>query len=421
MNTDLLLYLLRRALDVNPQLKLVVMSATVDADLFSEYFRGAPVLHVRGRTFPVKKYYLHSVEKMLDLQLTRTRQSNENDRCDVSVDEVAEVLYRLHRTAEKGAILCFLPGWDEISRVRQRLADRPDLRYAARVLPLHGRLSNNEQRRIFETVASDVRKIILATNVAETSITVDDVVHVVDAGLHRQHRFDAKHRLSSSLTEWISQSNAEQRAGRAGRVRSGFCYRLYPKERYETMDEHSTPEMLRTSLDKVLLDAKVFTDDTDTVDLFTNLPSPPTRPIVEAASFKLRQLRLIDDEENVTRLGRLVSQFPMAPGLAKAMVRSVTYKCVTPIVDIATIFGTESSDVFATSLVDKQLVRETKCANSATSDHIALLLLFERWAMLVEDGRSNEAMDFCNEHHLLGSKLHTLRSNSGLLSARVVV
>lgn len=183
VNTDLLMNLVRHALNVNPNLKLLVMSATLEAKLFQNYFNDAPILNIPGFTYPVKEHFLTESKN-----LPKTYEMCAGKVPTVIPEEVVQIIEHIHKRRPEGAILCFLPGWDEIMKVYKLIPESNDLY----VLCLHSKLDISEQRKIFNRPPPGVRKVILATNIAETSITIDDVVYVVDTGIHKEERFDVE-------------------------------------------------------------------------------------------------------------------------------------------------------------------------------------------------------------------------------------
>lgn len=185
MNTDLLLNLLRNAVERNPNLKVLIMSATIDTNIFQKYFNNAPCLNIPGFTYPVQVNFLDEI--LTHLRVHDTLQMCNNIDPYVVHEDVVNVIMHIHKRKPEGAILCFLPGWEDIMRVYRLIPQMND----AYVLRLHSRLQDSEQRKIFSRPPPGIRKIILATNIAETSVTVDDVVYVVDTGMHKEERFDS--------------------------------------------------------------------------------------------------------------------------------------------------------------------------------------------------------------------------------------
>lgn len=185
VNTDLLMNLVKKAMTLNPKLKLIVMSATIDTDMFQKYFDDAVVMHIPGLTHPVKSYYL---DQCKSLDLTKTEKMCYSSSPSVVHEDVVNVIKYIHQKRPEGAILCFLPGWEDINKIRKALPERADMC----VLCLHSRLQDSEQYKIFSRLPPGIRKVILATNIAETSVTIDDVVYVIDSGIHKEKRFDVE-------------------------------------------------------------------------------------------------------------------------------------------------------------------------------------------------------------------------------------
>lgn len=192
VDIDLLMNLLRYALKINPELRLIVMSATIDTALFQEYFEGASVFHVPGFTYPVKEYY---IDKSKTINFDKTLQMCESNEPHVITDDVVSTIKYIHSSKHEGGILCFLPGWDDISKVAKLLPLSSDMM----VLCLHSKLDISDQKKIFSKPPPGIRKVILSTNIAETSVTIDDIVYVIDTGIEKQSRFDAEKGNSNFL------------------------------------------------------------------------------------------------------------------------------------------------------------------------------------------------------------------------------
>ncbi|GLV40594.1 RHAU helicase [Carabus blaptoides fortunei] len=403
VNTDLLMNLMRHALTLNPNLKLIIMSATIDVGLFQKYFTQSPVMNVPGFAYPVRINFLEDIK----LNLPRTRDMCNGVGSSVVYDEVAQVISWIDRTKPEGAILCFLPGWEEISKIRNLLQQNMKAS-SSLIVAIHSKLSHEDQKKIFRRPPPGVRKVILATNIAETSVTVDDVVYVLDTGIHKESRFDSEKGVVCIDNHWISQSSMNQRKGRAGRVQPGESFHLYTREKYDAMLKYSVPEILRVSLTKIVLDAKVYSHNMKAIDFFTQLPCPPDDSAVWSAVQELQDLEMLDANENLTPLGRVVSDFQLPPKLSKAMIHSVIYKCVVPIVDIVTLFSSDQN-MFSNMLTNKQSIKQTKEHLSKDSDHIAMMILFEQWANFMNNEDFHEAATYCTKHNLVPHKLNTLK------------
>jgi RNA helicase HrpA len=304
VTVDALLGLVRQALARRDDLKVVITSATLNAEAFAAYFQTAanevPIFAVGGRQFPVAIQY----------------ESPANDEMSYQ-DAAVSVLRREHEANEDdGDFLCFLPSEADILTVRRRLRDLP----AAVVLPLYARLSPGEQRRVFASARG--RKIILATNVAETSLTVPNITLVVDAGLARVKRFQVSSRLERLPIEAISQANANQRAGRAGRVRPGRCIRLFAEEDFTSRDQALAPEIKRANLAGLYLEwlARQRGDPRDFPWL-----DPPTPAAWQQAALQLREIGAVQatGADELTPLGRQLAQLPLDPALARLLVAGI--------------------------------------------------------------------------------------------------
>ncbi|KAK4883969.1 hypothetical protein RN001_000240 [Aquatica leii] len=397
VNVDLLLNLLHHSLKLNSKLKIIIMSATIDAKEFQRYFYDAPILNIPGFVYPVDEHYLTD-DYPKTYEMCKTQYAN------VVHEDVASCINRIHKTMPEGAILCFLPGWDDIMKVKDLIPLKPDVY----VLCLHSRLDLIDQKRIFSVPPPGVRKIILSTNIAETSVTIDDVVYVVDTGIHKEQRFDVEKGVMCIDNHWISKASATQRKGRAGRCQSGKCFRLYPKSRYEEFVEFSLPEILRTSLTKIILDTKVYSNNMNAAKFLEQLICPPDLGTINKAVEELKELELLDENEDLTPLGRSLSNFQLPPKLSKAMVNAIIFKCVTPIVDIVTLYSTDSA-LFSKALVDKESIKRNMESFSKTSDHLAMMNLFEKWLYYVDANEYSAASEFCDCLGIVQSKLRTLK------------
>lgn len=380
------------------------MSATIDVDLFQNYYEDASVVHVPGFTYPVDRFYLDPNES-LDFKTTLDMLKKKDPQ--VVCSDVAKLITQIHTNSPEGAILCFLPGWNEIVKVQKLLSNTQDMN----VVCLHSRLQVGEQWKIFSKSPQGIRKVVLSTNIAETSVTINDVAYVIDTGISKEQTYDSEKGLMCLDNHWISQANVCQRAGRAGRVQRGQCFHMYTKSKYEEeMSQYAMPEILCTSLTKVVLDSKVYSNNMDSVKFFAELPTPPETDTILRAVEDLKELALLDENENLTPLGRTLSDFQLEPKLAKSMVLAVIFKCVTPIVDIVTLFSSET-EVFEGALTDKQSVQTYKKDFSTDSDHLSMMRMFEKWLEYVEEDDPIMAARFIRANKLHENKLITIQSN----------
>ncbi|WP_439648606.1 ATP-dependent RNA helicase HrpA [Hydrogenophaga flava] len=310
LNIDFLLGYLRQLLPRRPDLKVIVTSATIDADRFADYFASskgkAPVLMVSGRTYPVEVRYRPFEE---------SREYDLNNAIADSVDE----LWR-GGAGQGGDILVFLPGEREIreaaDHLRKHLSHQPALRNAE-VLPLFARLSQAEQDRIFQPHGQ--RRIVLSTNVAETSLTVPGIRFVIDAGTARVKRYSFRQKVEQLLIEPISQAAANQRAGRCGRVADGICIRLYDEAGFNGRPKFTDPEILRSSLAGVILRMKAL--HLGAVEDFAFLEAPQRRAITDGYQL-LSELGAVDESNELTRIGQTLSRLPLDPRVGRILLEA---------------------------------------------------------------------------------------------------
>ncbi|MBX9836413.1 MAG: ATP-dependent helicase, partial [Burkholderiaceae bacterium] len=321
LNIDFLLGYLRQILPRRPDLKIVVTSATIDADRFAKHFASAkgpaPVIQVSGRTFPVEQRW-RPFEESRDYGL--------NEAIADGVDE-------LWQGNVGGDILIFLPGEREIreaaDHLRKHLAHQP-LARNAEVLPLFARLSQAEQDRIFDGHTG--RRIILATNVAETSLTVPGIRYVIDAGTARVKRYSLRSKVEQLLVEPISQAAANQRAGRCGRVANGICIRLYEESDFLGRPRFTDPEILRSSLAGVILRMKSL--HLGVVEDFPFIDAPSSRAIADGYQL-LAELGAVDDKNELTAMGRELAKLPLDPRVGRMILEARTRGALAEVLVIA--------------------------------------------------------------------------------------
>ncbi|WP_300710389.1 ATP-dependent RNA helicase HrpA [Limnohabitans sp.] len=327
LNIDFLLGYLRQILPRRPDLKIVVTSATIDADRFAKHFASrngpAPVIMVSGRTFPVEQRY-RPFEESRDYGL--------NEAMADAVDE-------LWQGGAGGDILIFLPGEREIreaaDHLRKHLAHQP-LTRNAEVLPLFARLSQAEQDRIFE--ASNGRRIVLATNVAETSLTVPGIRYVIDAGTARVKRYSLRSKVEQLMVEPISQAAANQRAGRCGRVANGICIRLYDDKDFAGRPRFTDPEILRSSLAGVILRMKSL--HLGVVEDFPFIEAPSKRAITDGYQL-LAELGAVDDDNELTPIGKELARLPLDPRVGRMILEARGREALDEVLVIASAMSVQ--------------------------------------------------------------------------------
>jgi pre-mRNA-splicing factor ATP-dependent RNA helicase DHX15/PRP43 len=331
MATDVLMGLLKEVVVRRPDLKIIIMSATLDAQKFQRYFMDAPLLAVPGRTHPVEVFYTPEPEQ---------------DYVEAAIRTVLQI----HATEDEGDILVFLTGEEEIEDASRKIymeaeemvreADAGPLK----VYPLYGSLPPHMQQRIFEPAppprrpgGRPGRKVIISTNIAETSLTIDGIVYVVDPGFSKQKIYNPRIRVESLLVSPISKASAQQRAGRAGRTRPGKCFRLYTEEAFKKeLIESTYPEVLRSNLSSTVLELKKLGID-DLVHF--DLMDPPAPETLMRALEELNYLACLDDDGNLTQLGRLASEFPLDPALAVMLISSPEFYCSNEILSITALLS----------------------------------------------------------------------------------
>lgn len=383
LNTDILLGLLKKAPSQGSHgrshpLKVVVMSATLETDKISAFFGHCPVFCIPGRTYPVKELFCNLIGP------------KEKDS-SAYVKAVVKLALDVHTNEAAGDILVFLTGQSEIEKACDVLfekAESIDYRYdvydesveGLLILPLYGSMPTDQQKQIFQPAPAGVRKCVVATNIAATSLTINGVRYIVDSGFVKQLIHNSNVGMDILDVVPISKSEAQQRAGRAGRTSPGKCYRIYNKEFWETlMPEYTVPEIQRTSLTSVILTLKCL--GVHDVIRFPYLDHPEERFILTALK-QLYQFDAIDRKGNVTSLGRLMVEFPLPPGLSRALLKSATFGCEDLMLPVAAMLSVENIFI-RPGLPDKQKKAEVihkELANSAGSsnDFLMLLHIFEK-------------------------------------------
>ncbi|KHC36498.1 pre-mRNA-splicing factor ATP-dependent RNA helicase PRP43 [Candida albicans P76055] len=366
--TDILMGLLKQVSVRRPDLKIIIMSATLDAEKFQNYFNNAPLLAVPGRTHPVEIYYTPEFQR---------------DYLDAAIRTVLQI----HATEGEGDILLFLTGEEEIEDACRKISLEGDELVREqncgplKVYPLYGSLPPHQQQKIFEPAPTNPnpngrpgRKVIISTNIAETSLTIDGIVYVVDPGFSKQKVYNPRVRVESLLVSPISKASAQQRAGRAGRTRPGKCFRLYTEEAFKKeLIEQSYPEILRSNLSSTVLELKKLgIDDLVHFD-FMDPPAPET---MMRALEELNYLQCLSDEGDLTALGRLASQFPLDPMLAVMLIGSPAYSCSEEILTIVAMLSVPN--VFVRPASARKRADEAKLSFAqADGDHLTLINVYE--------------------------------------------
>ncbi|TXT27458.1 MAG: ATP-dependent helicase HrpA [Gallionellaceae bacterium] len=316
LNIDFLLGYFKRLLPQRPDLKLVIASATLDAERFAKHFNGAPIIQVSGRSYPVEIRY-------------RPPQQDEEGEMPDLPQAICGALDELSIGGLRGDVLVFLPGEREIRDTAEAL--RKHHPKGVEILPLFSRLSVAEQDRVFRS-ASGMRRAVLATNVAETSLTVPNIAYVIDSGLARINRYSIRQKVEQLRVEKISRASASQRAGRCGRVMSGVCVRLYDEIEFLERAEYTDAEIFRVSLATVIL--RMAALDLGEIEQFPFIEPPGSRSIADGYQL-LAELGAIDEKRQLTPLGHELAKLPLDPKIARLLLAGRQYNCLTEILIIA--------------------------------------------------------------------------------------
>ena len=387
LNIDFLLGYLKQLLPKRPDLKLIITSATIDPQRFSAHFDGAPIIEVSGRTWPVEVLYREPEEEG----------SEAGDAMQQAIVDAVDELSRIDR----GDILVFLSGEREIRETAETL--RKHRLQSTEVLPLYARLTPADQGRIFKP--SGLRRIILATNVAETSLTVPGIRYVIDTGFARISRYSHRSKVQRLPVERVSQASADQRKGRCGRVAEGVCIRLFSEDDYQSRIPFTEPEVLRTNLASVILQMKLlgFGD----IGRFPFV-DPPDPRLIKDGYRVLEEIGAVDGLRKVTRLGRAIARLAVDPRMGRMLMEAAQSHCLREVLVIAAALSVQDP---RDRPVDKQQAADTAHAlfKDEESDFLGYLKM---WDYLEEKRRHlshRKFRDLCREHFLSSTRVQEWR------------
>jgi pre-mRNA-splicing factor ATP-dependent RNA helicase DHX16 len=363
LHTDVLLGLVKDIARYRSDLKLIISSATMNAQKFAQYFDDAPIFNVPGRRYSVDIHY--------------TPQPEAN-----YLAAAVTTIFQIHVSQPRGDILVFLTGQDEIEASEQNLQETarklgnkaPELI----ICPIYANLPTDLQAKIFEPTPPGARKVVLATNIAETSLTIDGIVYVIDPGFVKENVYNPRTGMESLVVTPCSKASANQRAGRAGRVGPGKCFRLYTKWAfYNELDESTTPEIQRANLNSIILMLKSIGIN-DLVD-FDYMDAPPADTVIRALE-QLYALGAFNNRGELTKVGRQMAEFPTDPTLAKAVLVADKLGCVEEVLSIIAMLG-EASALFYRPK-DKKIYADSARARFTVKDggdHLTLLNIWNQW------------------------------------------
>ncbi|XP_033486604.1 ATP-dependent DNA/RNA helicase DHX36 [Epinephelus lanceolatus] len=460
LQSDVLLVIVKDLLNLRDDLKVILMSATLNAEKFSKYFDNCPMIHIPGLTFPVEEFLLEDI-----VEITRYRSQNQDRRpawkrgfwqgrhsrpekeekeaeykeswpCyartlqgrysdntietlelldnddKIDLELILALIRHIVLNEEEGAILVFLPGWDNISSLNDLLTAQQMFRSDRFVIiPLHSLMPTVNQTQVFKRPPPGVRKIVIATNIAETSITIDDVVYVIDGGKIKETNFDTNNNISTMTAEWVSLANAKQRKGRAGRVCPGKCYHLYNGLRASLLDAYQLPEIMRTPLEELCLQIKILKLGFIAGFLEKAL-DPPTEKAVNLAIKNLVDLNALDRSENLTALGFHLARLPVEPHIGKLILFGALLGCLDPILTIAASLSFK--DPFFIPLGKEKMadMRRRTLSRNSKSDHLTIVNAFQGWEEAKQRGARYER-EYCWDNFLSANTLQMLHNMKG--------
>ncbi|WP_430391198.1 ATP-dependent RNA helicase HrpA [Dyella sp. 20L07] len=386
LNIDFLLGYLKQLAVKRPSLKIIVTSATIDTARFAEHFDGAPVVSVEGRTFPVEVRW-RSVD-----EVAARRGQRAGDLQQGGAEHVAAVLDEITHDDPRGDVLIFLPGEREI-RDAHLLLSRRQYR-ETEVLPLYARLSAGDQDRVFKP--GNKRRVVLATNVAETSLTVPRIRYVIDSGQARVKRYSQRSQLERLHVEPISRAAADQRKGRCGRVGPGTCYRLYDEADFNSRAAYTDPELLRSSLANVIL--RMLALQLGDVDQFPFLEAPDPRVVADGYR-RLAEISAIDDARRLTPIGRTVAKLPIDVQLARMLVEAEKLHSLRDLLSIVSFLSIQDPRERPADARQQADAAHAAFADPK-SDFVGVLNLWRDYGKAHEDLTQSKLRDWCSRHFL---------------------
>ncbi|XP_074787783.1 ATP-dependent RNA helicase DHX29 isoform X2 [Athene noctua] len=467
VQSDFLLIILKEILHKRSDLHLILMSATVDSEKFSSYFSHCPILRISGRSYPVEIFHVEDIieatgyvlekdseycQKFLeeeeevtinitskgggttkyqeyvpiqsgsgtDLAPYYAKYSSRTQQAifymnpyKINLELLLELLAYLDRSPHfkniEGAVLIFLPGLAHIQQLYDLISTdrRFNLRDRHRLIALHSVLSTQDQAAAFTIPPFGVRKIVLATNIAETGITIPDVVFVIDTGRTKENRYHESSQMSSLEETFVSKASALQRQGRAGRVRDGFCFRMYTRDRFESFMEYSVPEILRVPLEELCLHIMKCNLGSPE-DFLSRALDPPQQQVIGNAMNLLRKIgACLLNEPKLTPLGQHLAALPVNVKIGKMLIFGAIFGCLDPVATLAAVMTEKSPFTTPIGRKDEADLAKSSLA-MAVSDHITIYNAYLGWKRARQEGGYRAEMTYCGRNFLNRTSLLTL-------------
>uniref|UniRef100_A0A8B9U0L9 ATP-dependent RNA helicase DHX29 n=1 Tax=Anas zonorhyncha TaxID=75864 RepID=A0A8B9U0L9_9AVES len=467
VQSDFLLVILKEILHKRSDLHLILMSATVDSEKFSSYFSHCPILRISGRSYPVEIFHVEDIieatgyvlekdseycQKFLeeeeevvinvttkgggttkyqeyvpvqsgsgiDLSPYYEKYSSRTQQAvfymnpyKINLELILELLAYLDRSPQfkniEGAVLIFLPGLAHIQQLYDLISTdrRFSLRDRHRLIALHSVLSTQDQAAAFTVPPLGVRKIVLATNIAETGITIPDVVFVIDTGRTKENRYHESSQMSSLEETFVSKASALQRQGRAGRVRDGFCFRMYTRDRFESFMEYSVPEILRVPLEELCLHIMKCNLGSPE-DFLSRALDPPQPQVIGNAMNLLRKIGACQlTEPKLTPLGQHLAALPVNVKIGKMLIFGAIFGCLDPVATLAAVMTEKSPFTTPIGRKDEADLAKSSLA-MAVSDHITIYKAYLGWKKARQEGGYHAEMTYCRRNFLNRTSLLTL-------------
>ncbi|OWM73264.1 hypothetical protein CDL15_Pgr001378 [Punica granatum] len=329
----------------------------------------------------------------------------------IDVVLIEKLLKKICADSKVGAILIFLPGWDDINKTRDRLLASPFFKDPSKfiIISLHSMIPSADQNKVFKRPPPGCRKIILSTNIAETSITIDDVVYVIDSGRMKEKSYDPYNNVSTLQSSWVSKASAKQREGRAGRCQPGICYHLYSKTRAAALPDFQDPEIKRVPIEEICLQVKMLDPDGKIEDFLLRTLDPPVPETIQNAILLLQDIGALSSDEKLTQLGAKLGALPVHPSTSKMLFFAIMMNCLDPALTLAC--ASDYRDPFTLPMLPNEKKRaaaakaELASLYNGQGDHLALIAAFECWKRAKERSRESQ---FCSQYFVSSGTMNML-------------